>query len=137
MSLSKRARLLVPCLVALALPAAIAVAANAKLLPTGDEPSASGTATLVVHVKSYSWGGGYWDVYAVTLKVKCTGLRPGQTYRADTSGVYKEGVADAKGVLVISAYGEYSTSSPPPTEVGVARRDPGEALIGVLSGWVK
>ena len=138
MSLSKRVAVVVLCLVALTLVASVAVASGVKLLPVGDEPGASGSGTLTIQLKSYpGWGGPTYN-YVVTLKLKCTGLRPGQTYRAGTYGTAdSEGVADAKGGLVISASGEYPASWGPPSKwVGVGRRDP-EGWVTVLLGQAK
>jgi hypothetical protein len=95
----------------------------AKLKPVGDEPSASGYAT-VVRVPQGRWGFGW------RLSVNCSGLTPGAPYylafpRSPTSPASSEGTWGTWGVLF---------SSSPPTTVSVFRLDPDRGNVLVLSG---
>jgi hypothetical protein len=89
-----RVRLVVLPLIAaavLASGAATALGAGIQLTPVGDEPNASGTATLSsVHYRG-PWRAPYWSG---TSHVTCRGLRPGATY---TINGYRSFTADAKG----------------------------------------
>ena len=125
----KRFRLVVVFLMVGALVAGLATAAStsptgvAKLKPVGDEPSASGRAT-VMKVDMGRWG------FAWKVSVNCSGLTPGALYylhfpRSATSPASSDGTWGTWGVL-------YSSSAP--SGVSVFRADPDRGNVLVLSG---
>jgi hypothetical protein len=129
MSLSKRVQMVVLCLIVVALSAAAAaplMQGTAKLQPVvgGDEPNASGSASL----QQTGWvvypGGGRIPTF--TLSIRCTGLTPGATY----AGPWVSATADRKGSLVMD--GKWTGR---PNVVEVSRLDPGMYVL-VLEGTV-
>jgi hypothetical protein len=98
--------------------------AFAALKPVGDEPSASGYATL--RLKSQKgWFAGW------TLVVSCQGLTPGaQYYFAFPGGRSATLTAGASGAW--GATGTFSSSVP--SGISLYRVDPGRGSVRVLSG---
>ena len=119
-------------------------AGNARLVPLGDEPGASGLAKLG---KLTLTPIPYPITYTGKLIVTCSGLRPGSTYTvysnwADGSArqftASSRGTGSVSGLVVVR-----SVSSPPPfppslspVHVGVYREDGTELGILVLAGVI-
>ena len=143
MSSSKRVQLSVVCLIVVALFAhASALGAqtstrwtgSATLTAEGDEPRASGVATLTGMVGSPIWWG-YWVKGALSLS--CTVLTPGESYVVTITGFDSPatgGIASQKGTLRIQSHFE-GYASWLPTSVAVYRVEPGGNVL-VLSGAV-